>query len=122
MLDIVDEERDVFGGEGGGDGGDVELRVADAGIGVNGARLPGIVFVFLGGSRFFSLSSGFLERTPASLTFLIAPRACLYACMNARHAPEMERMAERKNMTSDWKEKVRCGDDRGWSGEGSVGC
>ena len=106
---VPDAEYGELGGDGGGDGGSIDVKVADGGIGVVGIRLPGIVFVFLGGSLCFSFASDLFESTPASLTFLIAPRVCLYACINARQAPDIERMADRKNMTSDWKENVRCG-------------
>lgn len=102
MEETVEPIRDMTGGDGGGDGGVfVNEKVAAGGTGLSGIIPPGIVpFGF--STSVSGTAVG--NRAPDWLTILIASLACLYACINARHAPETERMVERKKMTMDWNE------------------
>ena len=111
VPDRTEDVRERTGGEGGGEGGDTDIgATAEGGIGDIGIKPPGRV-VPDWSAVFCVCSAGLLERAPDWLTFLIVSIVCLYAWMNARHAPEIERIAERKNMTRDWKEEEleRCG-------------
>lgn len=109
MEDMLDVVRETPGGEGGGDGGAAMGGiVAEGGIGLSGIKLPGSVSAGL--SAPFS-GSGVLDCTDVDwLTFLKVSLAFLYACISARHAPDIDRIADRKKMARDWKEK-ECDDD-----------
>lgn len=87
--------------------------VAEGGIGLSGIKLPGSVSAGL--SATFS-GSGVVDCADVDwLTFLKVSLAFLYACISARHAPDIDRIAERKKMARDWKEK-ECDDDARWNG------
>ena len=91
---------DMIGGDDGGEGGEradvTDVKVAEGGIGLRGIMPPGIVsFGFE-----CSVSEGAAGNKALDwLTILIASLAFLYACISARHAPETERIVDKKNMT-----------------------